>query len=145
MREYNINASLVRATEHLYDNNISAVQMKGSKGEWLRTTVGVRQGCLLSPSLFCLEEHDGRVSIGGRTLTNLLFVVDIDTVAEEKQKLEALVESLSAQGRKWRCVLKRLMTTSTSGIQGEIKVRGQKLGTVTSFNDLGAIVENEGS
>ena len=52
------------------------------------------QGCLLSPSLFCLEEHDGQVSIGGRTLTNLLFVVDIDSVAEEKQKLKVLVKSL---------------------------------------------------
>ena len=42
-------------------------------------------------------------------------------------------------------MLKRLMTTSTNGIQREIKVRGQKLGTVTSFKYLGAIVDDEGS
>ena len=52
-------------------------------GEWFRTTAGVRQGCLLSPTLFniflerimtnAFEDHAGSVSIGGRTITNLRF------------------------------------------------------------------------
>ena len=41
-----------------------------------------------------LEEHDGKVSIGGRNITNLLFASDIDALAEEEPELEALVESL---------------------------------------------------
>ena len=104
MRKYNISANLVRTIEQLYDKATSAVQMNGSIGEWFRTTVGVRQGCLLSPSLFniflerimsdALEEHDGKVSIGGRNITNLRFADDIDVLAEEEQELEALVESL---------------------------------------------------
>ena len=74
--KYNISADLVCTIEQLYDKAISAVQMNGSTGEWFRTTVGVRQGCLLSPTLFniflklimsdALEEHDGKVSIGGK-------------------------------------------------------------------------------
>ena len=95
MRKYNISANLVRTIEQLYDKATSAVQMNGSIGEWFRTTVGVRQGCLLSPTHFdALEEHDGKVSIGGRNITNLRFAVDIDALAEEEQELEALVESL---------------------------------------------------
>ena len=92
------------APEQLYDNATSVVQMNGSIGEWFRTTVGVRQGCPLSPTLFNiflerimsdpLEEHDGKVSIGGRNITNLRFAYDIDALAEEEQELEALVESL---------------------------------------------------
>ena len=41
----------------------------------------------------------------------------------------------------------KLMTNSTNGIRREIKVKGQKLGTVTSFKYmyLGTIVTNEGS
>ena len=83
MRKYNISANLVRIIEQLYDKATSAVQMNGSIGEWFRTTVGIRQGCLLSPTLFniflerimsdALEEHDGKVSIGGRNITNLRF------------------------------------------------------------------------
>ena len=41
-----------------------------------------------------LEEHDGKVSIGGRNITNLRFADDKDAVAEEEQELEALVVSL---------------------------------------------------
>ena len=41
-----------------------------------------------------LEEDDGKVSIGGRNITNLRFADDIDALAEEEQELEALVESL---------------------------------------------------
>ena len=103
VRKYNISANLVRTIEQLYDKATSAVQMNGSIGEWFRTTVGVRQGCLLSPSLFniflerimsdALEEHDGKVSIGGRNITNLRFADGIDALAEEEQGLEALVES----------------------------------------------------
>ena len=80
MRKYNISANLVRTIEQLYDKATSAVQMNGSIGEWFRITVGVRQGCLLSPTLFniflewimsdALEEHDGKISIGGRNITN---------------------------------------------------------------------------
>ena len=95
MRKYNISANLVHTIEQLYDKATSAAQMNGSIGEWFRTTVGVRQGCLLSPTLFniflerimsdALEEHDGKVSIGGRNITNLGFADDIDALAEEEQ------------------------------------------------------------
>ena len=40
-----------------------------------------------------LEEHDGKVSIGDRNITNLRFADDIDALAEDEQELEALVES----------------------------------------------------
>ena len=98
-------ANLVRTIEQLCDKATNAVQMNGSIGEWLRTTIGVRQGCLLSPTLSnifleriisdALEEHDEKVSIGGRHITNLRFADDIDALAEEEQELETLlVESL---------------------------------------------------
>ena len=155
MRKYNISANLVRTTEQLYDKATSAVQMNGSIGEWFRTTVGVRQGCLLSPTLFkiflerimsdALEEHDGKVSIGGRNITNLRFADDIDALAE----LEALVESLDKTGTRYKMEISaektKLMTNSANGTQREIKVKRQKLGTVTSFKYLGAVVSDDGS
>ena len=39
----------------------------------------------------------------------------------------------------------KLMTNSANGIQREIKVKGQNLGTVISFKYLGAVVSDDGS
>ena len=148
-----------KSSSQLYDKATSAVQMNGSIGEWFRTTVGVRQGCLLSPTLFniflerimsdALEEHNGKVSIGGRNITNLRFADDIDALAEEEQELEALVESLDKTCTRYKMEISaektKLMRISANGIQREIKVTGQKLGTVTRFKYLGAVVSDDGS
>ena len=82
--------------QNLYDNAHSAVLFNGSTGEWFRTTVGVRQGCLLSPTLFniflqrimceALDDHEGSVSIGGRLITNFRFADDIVVNAEEEEE-----------------------------------------------------------
>ena len=84
-----------------------------------------------------LEEHDGKVSIGGRNITNLRFADDIDAVAEEEQELEALVESLDKTCTRYKMKISeektKLMANCNNGIQREIKLKGQKLGTVTSL------------
>ena len=41
-----------------------------------------------------LEDHEGTVSIGGRTTTNLCFADDTDGLAGEKEELAKLVERL---------------------------------------------------
>ena len=41
-----------------------------------------------------LEDHEGTVSIGGRTITNLRFANDIDGLAGEEEELAKLVERL---------------------------------------------------
>ena len=79
----------------------SAVLFNGSIGDWFRTTVGVRQGCLLSPTLFnifleriitdALDDHEGTISIKGSTITNLSFAYDIDGLAGEEEELAKLV------------------------------------------------------
>ena len=83
MRKYNINASIIRAIENLYDKAQSAVLFNGGTGKWFRTTARVRQGCLLSLTLFniflerimceALDHQEGSVSITGRLITNFRF------------------------------------------------------------------------
>ena len=95
LRKYNINASIMRAIENLYDKAKSAVLFNGSTGQWFRATVGVRHGCLLSLTLFniflerimceALDDHEGSVSIGGRLIINFRFADDIVVNAEEEE------------------------------------------------------------
>ena len=104
MKKYNISTNLIQVIKNLFNKATSAVLFNGSIGDWFRRTVGARQGCLLSPTLFkifperimtdALEDHEGTVSIGGRTIINLRFAVDIDGLAGEEEELANLVERL---------------------------------------------------
>ena len=84
-----------------------------------------------------LEDHEGTISIGGRTITNLRFADDIDGLAGEEEELAKLVECLNkasaAYGMEISAEKTKLMANNTSGINTEFKVNGQKLETVTSF------------
>ena len=88
--------------------------------------------------------HEGTVSIGGRTITNLRFADDIDGLAGEEEELANLVEHLdkasTAYGMEISAEKTKLMSNNTSGINTEIKVNGQKLETVTSFKYLGSVI-----
>ena len=84
-----ITSNLVRTTEQLYDK----ATMQSTRG-WFRTTIGIRQECLLSSTPFniflkgsmidALGEHDGKNSETAEIF--LRFGDDIDALAEEKQK-----------------------------------------------------------
>ena len=96
-----------------------------------------------------LEDHEGTVSIGGRTNTSLRFSDNIDGLAGEEEELVNLVERLdkasTAYGKEISAEKTKLMTNITSGMNTEIKVNGQKLETVTSFKYLGSVITDEGS
>ena len=159
MRLYNINANLIQVIQNLYEKATSAVYFNNNIGDWFRTTVGVRQGCLLSPTLFniflerimtdALEDHKGTVNIGGRAVTNLRFADDIDGLAGKEEELASLVDHLDKTSRAYSMQISaektKMMTNNTSGISTDIRVDGQRLETVHSFKYLGAIVTDEGS
>ena len=96
-----------------------------------------------------LEDHEGTVSIGGKTITNLRFADYIDGLAGEEQELANLVERLDKVSTAYSMEIStektKLMTNNTSGINTEIKVNGQKLEIVTSFKYLGSVITDEGS
>ena len=71
-----------------------------------------------------LEGHEGTVSTGGRTITNLCFADVIDGLVGEEE-LAKLVECLdkasTAFGLEISAERTKLMTNNTSGINTEIK------------------------
>ena len=141
MNKYNITTNLMQVIKNLYNKATSAVLINGSIGDWFRTTVGVRQECLLSATLFsiflkrimtdALEDHEGTVSIGGRAITNLRFADDIDGLAGEEEELAKLVERLGKSSTAYVMEISaektKLMTNNTSGISTEINANGQEL------------------
>ena len=138
MRKYNINSSIVRAIENLYDKAQSAVLFIGSTGKWFRITVRVRQGCLLSPTFFiifleriiceALDEHEGSVSIRGRVITGFRFADDIVVNAEEEEEVGVLDDWLDRTTTRYNMEIgpdkTKVMTNNPNGFQREIKIKG---------------------
>ena len=120
MRRYNIDEGLMTLLESLYGPSTSAVLHEGEVGQSFRTSVGVRQGCLLSPVLLnlCLEDimqealhnFNDTISINGREISNLRFADDIDFGSMEQLERwkgeRVLME--------WKQVQKRARSWSTA-------------------------------
>ena len=94
-----------------------------------------------------LEDHEGTVSIGGRTITNLRFAYYVDGLAGQEQELVKLVnhleEASAAYGLQISAEKTQLITNNTNGISTDNTTDKKKLETVRSFKHLGAIVSDE--
>ena len=79
----------------------------------------------------------------------ICFADDIDGLAGQEEELAKLVErhdkASTAHGMEIRAEKTKLMTNNTSGINTEIKINGQQLGTVTSFKYLSSVITDEDS
>ena len=137
MRKYNTNANIIRVIENLYDRAQSAVLFNGSTGDWFRTTVGVRQGCLLLPTLFniflerimfeALDDHEGSGSIGGRLITNFRFADDIVVNAKEEGEAGVLVDRLDTTTTRYKMEIgpdkTKVMTNNPNSFQRRPEAR----------------------
>ena len=78
---FNIEKGLIQVIQTLYDHATSTVLLNNQLGEFFQMTIGVRQGCILSPTLFnlflerimqeTLHDHNATTSISGRPICNL--------------------------------------------------------------------------
>ena len=132
-------ANLIRMIQNLYDKATSAVYLNNSLGDWLRTAVGVRQGCVLSPTLLSmlLERIMTDALNDHGKLTNLHFADDIDGLAGREEELADLVECLdktsTAFGMQINAEKTKLMTNNTNYISTDIGVNGEKVNCVNWF------------
>ena len=90
------------------------------------------------------EEHEGSVSIGGRTITNLRFADDIDGLAGNKQELADLVNRLDKASADYGMEISaektKIMTNSKNNITANIQVNNQTLESVDKLKYLGSNV-----
>ena len=140
VRSFNIDEGLVQAIQALYENSSSAVLLNSHLGEFFKTTVGIRQGCLPSPILFnlflekimqeTLHDHHTSISIGGRPICNQRFADDIDLMGGSSSELQDLTSGLedrvTAYGMEVSTEKSKFVISSTNIISTDTSVKGQK-------------------
>ena len=102
----------MRALEQLYAKSTSKVRVGAKFSEKFPCSVGVRQGCVLSPSLFnvfleeivstTVEELTGGVCVQGLLVNNLRFADDIALITDESNELKLLTNRLNTESTRFR-------------------------------------------
>ena len=87
---------------NLYAGQEATVRIRHGITDWFQIGKRVRQGCILSPSLFNiyaeyimrndgLEETQAGIKIAGRNINNLRYADDTTVMAESEEELKSLL------------------------------------------------------
>ena len=162
LQEMNFHPKLIDLIKSLYVGQQSAVQLECGTSEWFPVTKGVRQGCILSPHLFSLYtegimravEHDPRrhdyeePPIQGLYLRDLRYADDTTLLATTPRGLENLIKSVKEhsdmKGLQLNLKKTKIMDTDKCKESAIIKIDGEEIERVSSFEYLGARIEANG-
>ena len=106
-----LEADFLQIIAALYSANTSCVCVNVKLSSWFEVNIGVRQCCVLSPTLFniyvndlvtALESAEVGVPILKNRVTCLLYADDVALVAEKEADLQVLLDMLQKWCVRWR-------------------------------------------
>ena len=159
MNFFGYSSKYIHLLQALYQQSSSAVRVNGELTDWFKTTVGVRQGCALSPQLFniLLEAvmlyaiHDTKIGVRvqGQLINNLRFADDIVLIADNDRDLQTIDDlvhqSSSNFGLKINITKTEVQAISKQPQLLNINVGGEQLKQVDKFTYLGGTISQTGS
>jgi len=141
---------LVSIIKNMYDDTKCAVIIDGQLTDWFQVKVGVRQGCIMSPSLFnifleCvmkeLKSLDGHFQLTEDMSTDIRYADDTTLVSAVFGKLQQSTAELEKACRKWGLKINPLKcAVMSSEINEEITIDNQIVPKVKEFKFLGSLV-----
>ena len=103
-RDVKFTNDIIQCIKSLYNSSKSSVLLNNNIETKFNTTVGMRQGCLLSLVLFniflekimsdSVTNQPSSISIGGRKCNNLGIADDIDLIAGSESELQTITDAL---------------------------------------------------
>ena len=159
LQSLDIDPQDVKLLANLYWNQQVAVRHNGEISESISINQGVRQGCVASPHLFVLytemimrsiDDMEGIKMGGGHVINNLRYADDTVIIAESKNQLQQLIDTVveesEAKGLFLNSAKSFTMVFSKSevGHTCKITVHGNTLEQVDRFVYLGSLFTSDG-
>ena len=151
MKSIGIDPKIVRIIEKLYQDTECAVVIDGNLTKWFHVLVGVRQGCLLSPTLFNifldfvmaeLKSIQTSLQLTENLSCDIRYADDTTLIATVFEKLKLSTAELEQSCEKWGVKINSAKTKLISTVQGEISINNQIIENVNSFVYLGSVIPN---
>ena len=154
--QYGIDGQLLTAIKSLYMHSEICVRVNSATTKPFRVSVGLRQGCSLSPILFLIymdrivknSESCGGVKIGECTVQRLLFADDLvlldSTQNGLQQALDRFSDACSVAGMKISTTKTETMCLSRQPKQCSLQIDGVPLKQSEKFKYLGVSFTSDG-
>ena len=135
--------------ENMYKQTECAVVINGKITDWFQVVTGVRQGCLLSPSLFNLflefvmkdlRNLDNGIQMGEMSINNIHYADDTTLVNLVFDKLQISINELEKACSKWGMKFNPTKCKIMTDDNRDITMNGSPVDKVGHFVFLGSNV-----
>ena len=142
-----IDPKIVRILEALYDNTECAVVIDGQIISWFNVEVGLRQGCLLSPTLFNIflefvmkevKDIEKTLTLSSELSVDIRYADDTTLLSALFDKLALTTKQLDDACRKWGMKINGAKCKIMSPQTQPITLDGNEVEHVDNFVFLGS-------
>lgn len=157
LRRYGLPSKYIRVIKIFYENYTAQIMHNGQLTEPINIDSGVRQGCILSPTIFLIlvdwiMKKTTRNKTGIRwnafsQLEDLEFADDVCLISEKRQHMQKKTEKLSKEAKKIGLSINtkktKIIKINTEREMG-IFVEEEEIESVQKFCYLGSILDKNG-
>ena len=149
LRSIGVDQVLVDLIKNMYKQAECAVVINGKITDWFQVVTGVRQGCLLSPSLFNLflefvmkdlRNLDNGIQMGEMSINNIRYADDTTLVDLVFDKLQISTNELEKACSKWGMKINPKKCKVMTADNRDITINGSPVDKVDDFVFLGSNV-----
>lgn len=156
LRKMGIPEHLIELVHKLYDKQEATVRTEYGDTEFFSIGKGVRQGCILSPSLFNLyaeeimrraeiDRGEEGIKIDDRRINNLRYADDTTLIERTEKGLRNIIERVKLEGEKMGLYLNLAKTkVLTNTGMSTFEIGNNSIEVVQSIIFLGSTITNKG-
>ena len=158
---FGVSVKLLSILKHMYNNATSVVRYDGYTSSEYRCAKGVRQGCPLSPLLFCLFISDldytlkssstGKIVIDQEEITVIMFADDLVLLADSSEGLQQSLAVFQDYCDSWKLKINAekskvmIYARVPQPLQYRFFINEEEIEIVTSIKYLGLVLKSNGS